>query len=108
MSYQSSLSFFTPAALQYFLPAYMIASLRKWELADMIPSSILYGWLPGNIDETEAMRQFRIERQSIFSPAQRGAIAAYLREYETYDDPYRGEDDISIAIDSLLNGKTTA
>ena len=99
---QSALSFFSPQALQYFLPAYMIASLGHWHEADNIPSSILYGWLPEKIDETEAMRQYRIERQMIFSPAQRAAIAAYLREYEAYDDPSRGEGDIPIAIDRLL------
>jgi hypothetical protein len=104
---QWALSFFSPQALQYFLPAYMMASLDHWYEADNIPSSILYAWLPGEVNETEAMRQYRIERQSIFSPAQRAAIAAYLREYEAYDDPCRGEGDIPIAIGRLLNEQTT-
>jgi len=103
---QSALSFFSPEALQYFLPAYMLASLGHWEEADMIPWSILYRWLPEKVDETEVMRQYRIARQSIFSPTQRTAIAAYLREYEAYDDPCRGEGDIPIAIGRLLNEKT--
>jgi hypothetical protein len=100
--FSAALSLFTPHALRYFLPGYMIASLGYWEEADMIPSSILYRWLPGEADEKEAMRQYRTARQSIFSPAQRAAIAAYLREYEAYDDPCRGEGDIPIAIDRLL------
>ena len=103
---QSALSFFSPEALQYFLPAYMIASMGHWKEADMIPSSILYRWLPSKPDETDAMRQYRIERQSIFSSAQRATIAAYLREYAAYDDPCRGEGDIAIAIDKLLTEPT--
>jgi hypothetical protein len=104
--FHAALSLFTPQALQYFLPGYMLASLGHWEEADMIPSSILYRWLPGEADEKAAMRQYRIERQSIFSPAQRTAVAAYLREYEAYDDPCRGESDIPVAIGRLLNEKT--
>src|SRR6202044_1813734 len=89
--FHAALSLFTPHALRYFLPGYMLASLGHWEEADMIPSSILYRWLPEQADETEVMKQYRIARQSIFSPSQRRAIAAYLREYEKYDDPCRGE-----------------
>jgi len=103
---QSALSFFSPEALQYFLPGYMIASLGHWREADLIPSSILYKWLPGKDDETEVMRQYRIERMAIFSSAQRAAIAAYLREYEASDDQYGEEEEISIAIARLLNEET--
>jgi hypothetical protein len=49
------------------------------------------------------MRLYRTDRQSIFSPAQRTAIAAYLREYEMYDDWYRSEGDIQIAISKLVS-----
>jgi hypothetical protein len=103
----SALSFFTPQALQYFLPGFMLASLGHWEEADLTPAWILFGWLPEKADATESMRQYRIARQSIFSLAQRAAIAAYLREYEAYDDPCRGEGDIPIAIGKLLNEGTS-
>jgi len=102
----SAINLLTPQALHYFLPGFMLASLGHWEEADLIPSSILYGWLPAEANEKEVMRRYRFERQSIFSPTQRAAIAAYLHEYESYGDPCRGEGDIPIAIAKLLDGES--
>jgi hypothetical protein len=100
--WHSALNLFTPQALRYFLPGYMLASLGHWKEADLTPAWILYGWLPTEKVETEAQRDNRIKRQSIFSPAQRAAIAAYLREYEAYDDWLRGNADIATALAKLL------
>jgi hypothetical protein len=104
--WHSALSLFTAHALQYFPPGNMLASLEHWKEADLTPDWILYQWLPEKTDETEAMRRYRIERQSIFSPAQRKAIAAYLREYEAYDDPRGVDGHFQIAIAKLLNEET--
>src|ERR1044072_2347402 len=46
--YQSALPLLTPAALQYFLPAFMLVSLGAWREADDIPFSILYMCLLNN------------------------------------------------------------
>src|SRR3989442_2747871 len=48
--YQSVLPLFTPAALQYFLPAYMLVSLSASSEADLIPISILQMCLPSLAD----------------------------------------------------------
>jgi hypothetical protein len=102
--WHSALNFFTPQALKYYLPGFMLASLGLWREADLIPQWILGGWRPGDDGETEAMRKYRIERQSIFSSSQRQAIAAYLREYEACDNYYEGNA-IQIAIRILENDR---
>ncbi len=96
----AAINLFSAEALRYFLPGFMLASLEHWKEADLIPDWILYSWLPPEAGETEAKRH-RIERQSIFSPIQKAAIAAYLREYAAYDQ-YGHENDIPRAIEQLM------
>src|SRR5215471_13275130 len=83
--YQSVLPLFTPQALQYFLPAFMLVSLGAWREADDIPFSILYLCLPSDTSEDAGLQQHRRERYAIFTPRQREAIAAYLREWSVSD-----------------------
>lgn len=44
--YQSALSLFTPEALLYFLPAFMLVSLGEWDEAGDIPFFIMCIFLP--------------------------------------------------------------
>jgi hypothetical protein len=108
--YQSVLPLFTPEALQYFLPAYMLVSLEAWREADDIPFSILCVCLPPDPREDAGLRQHRRERFVIFTPRQREAIAAYLREWATSDSPFveAHADDIPRAIERLLDHETAA
>jgi hypothetical protein len=101
--WHSAINLFTPQALQYFLPGYMIASLGHWEEADLTPEWILYMWLPEEKYDTENMRRHRAERQSIFSLAQRAAISAYLHEYKAHDDPHGLNQHFPSAIGNLLS-----
>ena len=99
--WHAALNMFTPSALHYFLPGFMTACLDHWNEADLIPAWILSLWLPAGADEEEKIVKCRLEKQSIFTARQRLTIVEFLREYEKYDDWYRGENDIQIAIDFL-------
>jgi hypothetical protein len=81
--YQSALSLFTPQAFQYFLPAFMLASLGAWHEADDIPFSIMYMCLPPDPDEEAGVRQHARERFEILTVRQREAVVAYLREWKS-------------------------
>jgi hypothetical protein len=108
--YQSVLPLFTPEALRYFLPAFMLVSLGAWREADDIPFSILYMCLPSDPSEEAGLKQHRRERFDIFTPRQREAIAAYLREWAVSDSPFveAHADDIPRAIDRLLDHEPVA
>lgn len=106
--YQSVLPLFTPAALQYFLPAYMLVSLDAWSEADMIPFSILQMCLPPRSDTDAGLHRYHDERFSIFTPSQRAAIAAYLQEWVRSDSHALGADDIPSAVERLLHHQPAA
>jgi hypothetical protein len=106
--YQSVLPLFTPAALQYFLPAYMLASLGAWSEADMIPFSILQVCLPSPPDEDAGLRHHREGRFAVFTRAQRAAIAAFLQEWMRSDSHALGADDIPVVVERLLDYEPAA
>jgi len=108
--YQSVLPLFTPEALQYFLPAYMLVSLGAWREADDIPFSVLYMCLPSDPSEDAGLQEHSRKRFGIFTPRQRQAIAAYLRGWAVSDSPFveAHADDIPRAIDSLLSHEPAA
>jgi hypothetical protein len=106
--YQSALTLFTPAALHYFLPGYMHASLGAWRQADSIPFSILQMCLPSDPSEEQGLQQHRRERFEIFTPRQREAIAAYLLEWASSGSLVLGAEDIPRAVGRLLDHKSVA
>jgi hypothetical protein len=108
--YQSVLPLFTPEALQYFLPAFMLMSLKAWREADDIPFSILYMCLPSDSSEDAGLHQHRMERFEIFTIRQREAIAAYLREWAGSDSPFveAHANGIRRAIERLLDHEAAA
>lgn len=108
--YQSVLPLFTPEALQYFLPAYMLVSLGAWREVDDIPFSIMYMCLPSDPSEEAGLQEHGRVRFEIFTPRQREAIAAYLREWAVSDSPFveARADDIPRAIKRLLDHETAA
>src|SRR5260221_12598490 len=64
--YQSVLPLFTPEALQYFLPAFMLVSLGAWREAVDIPFSIMYLCLPPRPSEEAGLQQQPRGRVEIF------------------------------------------
>jgi hypothetical protein len=68
-----ALSLFTPEAFQYFLPAFMLASIDSYEKGDIIPDAIRFHFEYSH----EAKGHFNV-RMSKLSPAQRKVIIDYL------------------------------
>jgi hypothetical protein len=106
--YQSDLPLLTPAALQYFLPAYMLVSLGAWAEADLIPFFILQMCLPSPPDEDARLRRLREEQFAIFTRQQRAAIAEYLLEWARSDEHALGAEDVPPAIERLLGHEAAA
>jgi hypothetical protein len=68
--HDSSLSFFTPQAFRYFLPAYMLATIEDPDTADVIPGGIEYHLAEG--DGAQALRP-------LLTNAEREAVGAFFR-----------------------------
>ena len=85
-----AMSFLTPEAHRYYLPAFMIAALDNREEADIIPDHIVYHF--SNTDE--AFWQERIEK---FSPQECGAIIAFIQHFAHEHEPA----DVQRAIEGL-------
>ena len=65
--------------LGYFLPAFMIASFEKPDVADVIPDHILYHF-------SDYEKEFWKKRISILSQAQRTAISKFLKQVHGLDE----------------------
>jgi hypothetical protein len=100
--YQSGLTLFAPAALQFFLPAFMLESLENWRDFDDLPFSILHLCLPSDAEESPELKKHREDRFLIFTQQQREAIANYLTEWKNSGVIVLGEEDITKAIDRLI------
>ena len=83
-----ALSFFTPEAYRYFLPAFMLAEIDDPETADVIAEGILFDFTDGS---------FREARLRLFSTKELAAVAAFFDEcavrYPDYHDSWRSPAD---------------
>lgn len=75
-----SLYFMSPAAYQYYLPGYMIVSLRDYENADVVPFYVFRSLMP-EYDIQYSGRSSHLN-QDMFSSKQRYAIVQFLRSLE--------------------------
>lgn len=72
-----ALSLFTPESFQYFLPAFMFASLNSYEKGDVIPDSIRF-----HFEYSQEARGHFAVRVSKFTASQRKVIIEYLLQME--------------------------
>lgn len=76
-AHSSAFTFFTPEALHYWFPAFLIA-----EIQDPIAADVIGDYIPRSLTDGRPSM-----RWSLFSPAQRQAVLAYLRfQVEHYGD----------------------
>jgi hypothetical protein len=73
----TALTLFTPEAFQYFLPAFMLASMDVYQKGDPIPDSIRFHFEYS----AEVQGHFQV-RMSKFTRAQRESIVDYLVHME--------------------------
>jgi hypothetical protein len=92
-----ALFFFSPAAYAYFLPAFIQASLRDFENADVMPSNIVVS-LSASLSQLTP-EQFNLHIAHLTVP-QRVAVSAFLRylaaeraDYFPLDHPQRALDE---------------
>lgn len=92
---------FSPPALHYFLPSFMLRSLGAWEETCLVPFLIMRLFAEGPEAKPAAGHDgYRVERWTLFTPAQRRAVAAYLREYANAENVL-GRDDVLRTIERL-------
>jgi hypothetical protein len=75
--YHVALSLFTPEAFHYFLPAFMLVSLARYEKGDVIPDAVRF-----HFEYSQEIQGHFAVRMSKFSAEQRHAIIDYLIEME--------------------------
>jgi hypothetical protein len=101
-----SLFFMTREAIRYYIPAFLIASVRNYDNSDKIPGTLLFFLNPHAMRDSEYASRFR-ERFDIFDDSERGAIRVfleYLRDTHSEDFPTStGRDEASQLIQLWSN-----
>jgi len=77
--HDSSLGFFTPPAFRYYLPAFLIASIRDPDGADVIPERI--------ISELERAISSDAERLRAFTSREREALSVFVEWWRDFIYP---------------------
>lgn len=86
-------SFFSAEAFRFYLPAFMVWALKHPDSPDYVIEATLRAFDPGA--EGEPLQAFQASKFSLFTPAQRAAVAAFLEAFRA--DPLLGP----IAADAL-------
>ena len=74
--HNSALSFFTPAAFRYYLPAFLLASIRRPGEVDVIPEGIVF-----HLQRDLAGKRERLQE---LSPREREALARFVDWHADY------------------------
>lgn len=72
----AALSFFSAEAFRYYLPAFMVWSLRHSDSPEYLVEATLRAFDPGS--DAEALRAFQVSKFTLFDAAQRRAVVAFL------------------------------
>lgn len=97
-AHESSLGFFKPEAFRYYLPAFVVASIRHPELADVIPQRIV----------TELQKAYfsRNQRWLTLSQDERAALARFVEWWRDrihpHCEPYRMEPHERVELTKLV------
>lgn len=92
--HEVAMGLFTQEAHQYFLPAFMIASLENPEAADVIPDHILYHF-------SEHEKDFWKQRILILSEEQKIVVSKFLEQVHGSDEFHK--DYLQKALQGLKN-----
>lgn len=92
-----ALTFFSPSGFQYFLPAYLMTSIERYNEAGNITFNTLCNLIPPSKNDSEGIAFFN-EKISNLNKEQNAAILAYLYWIKEEHPHAHFEDDIDIAI----------
>jgi hypothetical protein len=84
--HSAAMSFFTPEAFRYYLPAFMLAELADPETADIIGESIVHHFGPPEDNWKDIHRA----RLSLFTTPENDAVLAFLHYMESTDSAFSG------------------
>ena len=79
-SYRQFISFLTPAALRFYLPAFMLATLNHYSEVDTLSNSLIFNLAPPE-DKDDDMQEYFSARASKFNHVEQKAILAFLETY---------------------------
>ncbi len=91
----AAFSLFSAEAFQYYMPAFMVSTLRHLDTMEVAPESTIRAFNPGT--ENEKLHEFQLSKFALFNEAQRKAIIRFLEAFSR--DPELGP----IANDALSN-----
>lgn len=72
---QAALSFFTPQAFRYYLPAFMLAELKDHEAADVVGEYVVYKFGPPE----DYWRPFHQARLELLAQEEKHAVLTFIR-----------------------------
>ena len=78
--YRGHLPFLTPNALQFYLPAFMLATLNHYSEVDTLSSNLIFMLAPPG-EENDEFSAYFLARASRFNRAEQAAILAFLETY---------------------------
>ncbi|GMU83528.1 MAG: hypothetical protein AMXMBFR47_33980 [Planctomycetota bacterium] len=90
---EASLSYFTPSAFRYYVPAYMLATLDDRDTMDSVPDRLWRTFC----DWSGSSDLFRMTLAELFTEPERAAIAAFIR----YESDVRVETEVVRQPESL-------
>ena len=70
-------SFFSAEAFQYYMPAFMVYSLRHYDSVEFAPESTVWAFDPAALGD-EDLRRFQISKFALFTDPQRRAAVRFL------------------------------
>ncbi len=76
--------FFSAQAFQYYMPGFMIWSLRHSDTIDYTPESTIRAFDPG--EPGDPLGEFRVTKFALFTDAQIRSIVSFLRLFSQDDD----------------------
>jgi hypothetical protein len=74
-SHADAMSFFTPEAFRYYLPAFMLAELREPDIADIVGDYVVYKFGP----PTKSWQPSHAARLSLLTTEEKQAILLFIR-----------------------------
>ncbi len=92
------LSFLDPQGFHYYVPAYMVWSLKYYKTSDSASSdSIIYAF-NHYLSTSRGMKEWHQERFAVFTPEQSAAICGFLRYMAEQGDDFANSDAASQAL----------
>ena len=100
-AHYSVLSFLCPESFRYYIPAYMVWSLRYYKMSQSISSDFtIYALTPNT---NKPLDKFSLQRFSLFSPPQARAVQRFLQFMVDHGDGHADDSQAQLALNAYWN-----